>query len=250
LISPPPVISHARATPFCLRSTEPRVGSRLRRMPAPHGRYGPACRVSPGPLHGLPCVLHHHHRCRQQFRESVVGPPCVQRADLVQLRWLALGGRPVGLHRQRPRAPTTVGGRPHRGRSTCRSTRTRRSPAPRPGSGSASPVRPTRRRIPRRGSRLCRGPRPARGPCGGSPGHHLALWPARTDLPDQAGTRTRPSALVLEGRVRRDDRGDAAARRPAQSTWGRPGREVAPDGWLPYGASVQPLVVCRRCGLC
>src|SRR4051794_40876354 len=59
LTSPPPVISHARATPLCLRSTEPRVGSRLRRCPPPHGRYGPACRVSPGPPHGLPCVSHH-----------------------------------------------------------------------------------------------------------------------------------------------------------------------------------------------
>jgi bifunctional non-homologous end joining protein LigD len=68
-----------------------------------------------------------------------------------------------------------IEGRPHRGRSTCRSTRTRRSPAPRPGSGSAPPVRPTRRRIPRRGSRLCRGPRPARERFGGSLDHHLAL---------------------------------------------------------------------------
>ena len=51
LTSPPPVISHARATPLCLRSAERRVGSRLRRMLAPRmGGMAPPAASARDPL--------------------------------------------------------------------------------------------------------------------------------------------------------------------------------------------------------
>src|SRR5919107_867434 len=90
-----------------------------------------------------------------------------------------------------------------------------------------------------------RGPALAlRRPCGGSPDHSLALWPAHTDLPDQ--TRGGAQVLVLEARVRRDDRGDAAARPPADR--GGRGRSSARPGPGPHRRRPTGCVSCRARG--